>query len=93
MPYKDRVLQREAVKKAVQKHRVLQEGRTKQGITEGRTEYPAIIKALADPVKRAKLRAICGSLGKRGLQRQVYYGYPGLGGVPMDVVYELLEAF
>ena len=43
MPYKDKVLQREAVKKAVQKHRVLhtnnegitEQGVTKLGITEG----------------------------------------------------------
>ena len=42
MPYKDKVLQREAVKKAVQKHRVLhtnKEGITEQGVTlEGVTK-------------------------------------------------------
>ncbi len=41
MPYKDRVKQKEAVKKAVQRHRegITEQGITEQSITEGITEY------------------------------------------------------
>ena len=56
MPYKDKEKQKEAVKRAVDKHR---KGITLEGITEqGITEYPAIVHALCDPVKRAKLEKI-----------------------------------
>ena len=34
MPYKDRMKQRESVKRAVERHRVLQKGITREGITE-----------------------------------------------------------
>ena len=91
MPYKDKVLQKEAVRKAVAKRRVLQSGITSEGITEeGITEYHPILNALIDPVKRQKLQAICDSLGKRNLLSKVYYGTRQP--VDFDMVNELLEA-
>ena len=85
MPYKDKETQREAVKKAVEKHRGITKGITEQGITgEGITRYPALLYALVE--KRAKLEAICQSLGKyRG---QVTYG---VGGPDFFMVSEMLE--
>lgn len=52
------------------------------------TDYPPVINALADMDKRAKLRAICQSLGSRGLLREVRYGVEG---PTFDVVAECLE--
>lgn len=90
MPYKDKVLQKEAVRKAVQRHRGITGGITKQGITsEGITKYPALLIALADPVKRAKLRRICEELTAHHVLSEVYYGY-GDTSVPFDVVSEYL---
>ncbi len=43
MPYKDPNLQREAVRKAVEKHRVLQTGITKEGITGIRDVIPDMV--------------------------------------------------
>ena len=88
MPYKDRVLQKEAVRKAVQKHR----GITQQGITEtGITQYHPILYALTDPIKRKKLEAICEALSKRNLQSQLFYGC-GRYSMDFSIVEDLLEA-
>ena len=56
MTYKSKAKQREAVRKAVHKHR--------QGITEGITSgegitYPNIIDKLTDPIWRPRLEKIC----------------------------------
>ena len=51
---------------------------------------PAIIHALADLSKRAKLRRICESLNRRGLGEPVRYG---INGPTILEVSELLEAF
>ncbi len=59
---------------------------------EGSQEYPAIIHALADPDKRAKLEKIHQSLKEFGVADKVFYGYPGLGGVPFDAVGGYLDA-
>ena len=97
MPYRDKVSQREAVKKATQKYRK-KEGITEQGITkEGITEYRPIIIVLSDPIKRAKLRAICESLSGRGTGKtnqlgNVWYGV-GKDPTSMFEVDELLTAF
>ena len=86
MPYKDKTKQKEAMRKAVDKHR---QGITSQGITkEGITEYPAILEALVDPIKRAKLKRIHESLRTRGLLGEVRYG---VYGPTFDIVGELLE--
>ena len=60
-----------------------------ESVTEGVTQYPAIIHALADIEKRAKLRAICLSLGERHLLPEVRYGVKG---PTMDIVSEYLTA-
>jgi len=69
------------------------------GNTQGNTEYPAILHALTDPVKRRKLEKIHQSLKEHGVEKMVTYGYPywvdkGLEkhGIPFDVVGDLLEA-
>ena len=54
------------------------------------TQYPAIILALSDIKKRAKLRAICQQLHNKGLLKEVRYG---VRGPTMDIVAELLTAF
>ena len=59
-------------------------------VTQDVTQYPAILYALADMGKRAKLRCICESLKRHGIQREVRYG---IFGPTMDVVAEYLEAF
>lgn len=58
--------------------------------TEGRqlrAEYPALLYALADPVKREKLRRISESLRNHGVLKDVSYG---IGGPTFDVVSEYL---
>ena len=53
------------------------------------TQYPALLYALADPIKRAKLRRICESLKNHNQLENVYYGY-GESSVPFDIVHEYL---
>ena len=62
---------------------------TEDSVTLNVTQYPAVLHALADVDKRAKLRAICQSLGNKGLLKHVNYG---VSGPPMDVVSEYLTA-
>ena len=90
MPYKDKVLQKEAVLQAVRRHRVLQNDKPMEGITD----YPAIVYALVDPIKREKLQRICKSLDKKlgdgcNLLNLVHYGTSDY--IPMSKVKELLE--
>jgi len=94
--YKDKAKQRAAVKKAVDRHRVLQKGITSQsitpkGITESATYVRPIIRAIADPIKRAKLRQICQSLETHNVLDRVYYGC-GDDPVRMDEAASLLLA-
>ena len=64
-------------------------GLTEMGVTkEGVTEYPAVIEALVDPVKRAKLEKIYHSLASHDVEAQVRYG---LWGPTFDIIGELLE--
>ena len=89
MPYKDKEAQKEAVKKAVNKHRVLQKGITSEGITgQGITKYPAILEAIVDPEKRKKLEKITLSLKEHKVAELVRYGCYG---PTFDVVGDLLE--
>jgi len=78
---------------------VTKEGVTKSGVTgskgvtgltglTGLTEYPAVIEALVDPVKRAKLEKIYHSLASHDVEAQVRYG---LWGPTFDIIGELLE--
>ena len=54
------------------------------------THYPALLYALADPIKRGKLRRICESLKNHNQLENVYYGY-GESSVPFDIVSEYLS--
>ena len=54
------------------------------------SQYPALLLAMADPEKRAKLRRICESLKNHNQLENVYYGY-GESSVPFDIVSEYLE--
>ena len=56
------------------------------------SQYPAIIHALADPDKRVRLEKIHQSLKEFNQLKNVFYGYPGLGGIPFDAVGDYLEA-
>ena len=84
MPYKDKVLQREAVKKAVHKYRVLHTN--KQGITQ----YHPILEYLVDPIRWDKLERICHSLRQHNQLGEVYFGCRQP--LSFDVVEGLLEA-
>ena len=71
---------------------------TKETVTgETVTQYRPIIIALADPIKREKLRKICESLsgretGKTNRLDEVYYGC-GVDPTPLLEVDELLTAW
>ena len=58
-------------------------------VTPSVNHYPPLLYALADPVKRKKLVAICASLEHRGLLKEVRYGVYGPG---FDVITEVLTA-
>ena len=81
-PYKDKVLQREAVKKAVHKYRVLHTN--KQGITQ----YHPILEYLVE--KRDKLERICHSLRQHNQLGEVYFGCRQP--LSFDIVEGLLQA-
>ena len=51
--------------------------------------YPAVVRAMADPIKRAKLRKICQSLSEHNVANEVRYG---LYGPSLAVVGEYLVA-
>lgn len=57
--------------------------------SKGLTEYPAIIHALADPIKRKKLEKITQSLKDFKQEKNTRYG---VAGPSFDVIGELLEA-
>lgn len=93
--------QLEATRLRVQRYRERQKSVTQSpesvtesvdSVTQDVTQYPAIIYALTDPVKRKKLEKITQSLKIHKQDMNVYYGYPNMGGVPFDVVGDLLEA-
>ena len=64
-------------------------GLTKEGSNGvGLTEYPAIVRAITDPIKRKKLERISQELNSRGLGKDVRYG---IGGPTFDIVAKLLE--
>ena len=79
--YKDKEKQKEA-------NRLAQARFKAKGITQGITEYPAIIRALVDPKKRAMLEFISEDLKQKHLGHQLSYG---VNGPDFDMVGELLE--
>lgn len=58
-------------------------------LNEGITQYPAIIRALVDPIKRQKLEKITQSLKDFNQEKNVRYG---VNGPTFDIVGDLLEA-
>ena len=76
--YKDKEAQKETNRLANKRYRerkgITEEGITQEGIT---VEYPAIIIALADPVKREKLERITQSLKSHNVLEGVRYGIGG----------------
>ena len=58
--------------------------------SEEGSQYPPILYALADPVKRKKLADICMSLKNHNKLSNVYYGC-GKHSLSMDTVNELLD--
>ena len=88
MAYKDKVQQREAVRKAVAKHR----GITPEGITDTKVpsggehvippEWQAVKRYISRPGNLDRMQRIAGSLGvtsnKVYLADQVYFGIGGL---------------
>lgn len=67
----------------------MQKMRNKKSVTTDNnvTQYPAILLALTDPIKRVKLENIYQSLSDFKQAENVYYGCR----MPFDVVGDLLE--
>ena len=92
---KERVKRYRERQKALHSGSVTAESVTKEVALQGRdvTQIRPIILALADPVKREKLRRICASLEKHNvLDKEIYYGC-GKDPTLMSEVAELLTAF
>ena len=93
----DKALQREQAKLRMRRKRNKERNKIQEDVTQGGenvtqdvTQIRPIILALADPVKREKLRRICASLEKHNvLDKEIYYGC-GKDPVPMSEVAELL---
>ena len=64
---------------------------SEESVTLDVTQYPAILIALVDPIKRVKLEKIYQSLNTFNQAENVYYGC-GRGSTPFDVVGDLLDA-
>ena len=65
---------------------------TKDSVTkEDVTQYPAIIHALCDPIKREKLEKIYQSLKDFRQEKNIFYGC-GKQSMPFDMVGEYLDA-
>ena len=96
MPYKDKELAKEKARERKRKQRGVTPAENVTPLEEMShpdvTPVHPIIYMLADTEKRLKLRQICKSL-KPWMFSEVYVGYPGMGGVSMGQVAELLEAF
>jgi len=88
--YKDKEKQKEATAERVRRYRNKQKGVTSEGVTQQGVTYPAILRALVDPIKRQKLEKIYQSLKEFKQAENVYYGC-GKDSVPFDVVGDLLE--
>lgn len=65
--------------------------RAVEGVTPDVTAEHPVMKYLIDPDKRKKMEAIVQSLKEHHQLKNVYLGYPNLGGIPLDIVGEMLE--
>lgn len=86
--YKDLKAQKKASNEAVKRYRDKKKGITGQGITLKESEYPAILRAICDPIKREKLERITRELKAHGVSESVRYG---IDGPTFDQVGELLD--
>jgi len=87
----DKALQRKKTKDRVERYRERQKALQGGGVTsESVTEHP-VMKYLIDPVLRPKMESIVTELKKHNQLKNVYLGYPNLGGIPLDIVGEMLE--
>ena len=68
---------KEVHREYMRKLRGSQKGSQDEGSRAEGSQYPAIIRALADPDKRAKLEKIHQSLKEFNVADKVYFGYPG----------------
>lgn len=92
MGYKDKEVKRKASREAMKRKRALQGttlGTTSEGTTEKKSEidvkeYPAILEALVDPIRRPKLKRIRDGLKAKGLMDKVFYGVGGLNFEDID---------
>ena len=75
--YKDKDAQREYNRERMRKARVAQTGNTDHDRERGNTKYPALVLALADPVKRGKIQKITDSLKHHSMLDNVRYGIWG----------------
>lgn len=79
-------LSKSKMRELKQKERV--KPKSNLSIQDVKPNYPAILEALVDPIKRVKLKKIHESLRGRGLLGEVRYG---VYGPTFDIVGELLE--
>lgn len=66
-----------------------EDGSNKAKVAGSNTEYPAIVEALCDPIKRNRLERINRELQAKGLGAGVTYGY---GGPDFNQVDDMLRA-
>ena len=73
----DKALQREKTRERVKRYRERLKSVTPESVTsQSVTEYPAVIEALVDPVKRAKLEKIYHSLASHNVEIGMGSGAP-----------------
>ena len=65
-----------------------EQGNTSEGITLTESEYPPILRALVDPIKREKLERITQELKARHVAGSVRYG---IDGPTFDSIGDLLD--
>ena len=85
--------QREQTRERVKRYREKHNSVTSDSVTDPSvTQYHPILEDLVDPVRRAKLQAICDALNRRkDLASKVFYGI-NENSLPMVVVGDLLDA-
>ena len=82
---------KEVHKEYMRKLRGSQKGSQTEGSQVDGSQLHPVMKYLIDPVLRPKMEAIVQSLKGHNQLKRVYLGYPNLGGIPLDIVGEMLE--
>ena len=78
-------------KDRMKRYRNKKRNESPNSVTVDVTQYPPILYALVDPVKREKLEDICLSLKEFRQEKNVYLGC-GKHSMPFDMVGDYLEA-